>query len=210
MKTTVTIKSPQGSIVTISVEHDEPMSLSTELEAIEEKADQAKKVIEAGRSLIDEIRSLGNIEEELLNTSLEKLDSYTEKLDSYTEKLDSYTENLDTSENSDEKPRCKWCGLSFDPTNKNEKYCSDICKHEARKDRDRIAKRVKTSKTPGPSKSGRAYEGKNCSRCGRFYVPTGPRQQFCKPDCKPLTPAEQAELDATLKEIESNKKKAVL
>ena len=194
MKTQITIKNKE-TCITITVEHDEAMSISTELDAIEE---QSKAVIEAGRSLIDEIRSLGNIEEELLDTSLEKLDSYTEK-------LDSYTENLDTSENSDEKPRCKWCGMTFEPRSKNEKYCSENCRHEARKDRDRIQKRLKYLNDP-ETIGGRKYDGKTCTRCGRFYIPTGPRQQFCKPDCKPLTPEEQTELDQVLAEVRQNQK----
>jgi ribosomal protein L37AE/L43A len=167
---------------------------------------------------------------EIKNTDVYLGDRKIETKDiSYDPKnLDSSLENLDTSlENQEEKPRCKWCGMTFVPRRNNEKFCCDVCRHEAKKDRDRIQKRLKTSgasrglreplgklgtapQSPDKSKVGRTYEGKNCQRCGRFYIPTGPRQQFCKPDCKPLTPEQQAELDNTLKQIEINKNKAVI
>ncbi len=191
MKTTVTIKSPQGSIVTISVEHDEPMNISTDLEAIEQRADQVVsaqlntlEVIDAGRSL-------------------------TENPDSTLEIHDTSTGTERSRNDREEKPRCKWCGRSFEhKRNKNEKYCSDHCKHEAKKEKGRVYKRRINSLTN--SHVAREYRGKNCSRCGRYYIPTGSRQDYCKPDCKPLTPAEHAELDATLKQIEANQKKPVI
>lgn len=215
MKTQITIKNKE-TCITITVEHDEPLNVSSQLEdidkmleKIDEKSKQSSRVIDAAGELMKEIRDTPG---------------FQENLDTSSENIDSSLENLDTSlENQEEKPRCKWCGMTFEPRkNKNEKFCSENCRHEAKKDRDRIQKRLKSSgvsplaargqkitKTPKQTTE-RIYEGKNCERCGRFYIPTGPRQQFCKPDCKPLTPEQQAELDHTLEQLERNKNKVVI
>ncbi len=197
MKTQITIKNKE-TCITITVEHDEPLNVSSQLEdidkmleKIDEKSKQSSRVIDAASELIKEIRDTPG---------------FQENLDASLENLDTSLENLDTSlENQEEKPRCKWCGMTFEPRSKNEKYCSENCRHEARKDRDRIQKRLKYLNDP-ETIGGRKYDGKTCTRCGRFYIPTGPRQQFCKPDCKPLTPEEHAELDQVLAEVKQNLK----
>lgn len=62
---------------------------------------------------------------------------------------------------------CRWCGKQFFPNTANTKYCSEDCRQEAQKERDRQKKTVKT-----------------CLRCNKsFETPKYSSRWYCD-ECK--------------------------
>lgn len=178
MKATIQIKSPQGSIVTISVEHDEPMSISAELDTVQEKAEQSERVIEAGRSLMDEIKSLNDDHNQ--SSQQEKPDSYSE--DSIIVEADRITR--------DEKNKriCLWCNKVFE-SSKNEKYCSDNCRSEKTKADKAAWYQLKKHSQKHRNQQKKTEPGKHivrlkrCLDCMLDFKPNSNRQMICD-ECK--------------------------
>lgn len=197
MKTAITFQSAQGTKISITIEHDEPMTLSTELEQVEEKQKQAKEVIAASESFLREIienhrcqvkpdnRITGVQLEEIIKENLPY--SCSENRNSYADDLNSSLEN----QPKEDKRICIWCNRVF-VGKSNSKYCSDTCRAEKAK-ADKAIWYKNNKNKPKAEKTDTVHKAKlkRCLKCMLDFVPGSNRQMICG-ECKEKNAAKNA------------------
>lgn len=178
MKTQITISNKE-TCITITVEHNEPLNVSSQLEEIDkmlekidEKSKQSSRVIDAAGELVKEIRD------------------FKENPVTSSENPDTSSENLDTSQVTFDIPPVTKPG----PAQKKPRNSVSVVNNQ--------------KVSPLKGKQAQTTEGKNCPNCGRWYKPTSNAQVRCRKDCKPLSEDEKAALSQALLEVEAAAKAA--
>lgn len=82
------------------------------------------------------------------------------------------------SEQSDQEPRCAFCGKIIPKNGKNRKYCSGACADEARRQQhDDSAKKIKEAQPP------KVKPPIFCVRCGKQIPEHEHRRKYCSGAC---------------------------